>query len=63
MATGTVNMATTARMVTKMATPPPVAMATGGGGGVKCGPHNAPLSRYKALKNEISITGNRNILP
>ena len=33
------------------------------GGGVKCGHYNARLRRYKALKNEISITGNRNILP
>ena len=31
------------------------------GGLVKCGPYNAPLRRYKALKNEISITGNRKI--
>ena len=28
---------------------------------VKCRPYHAPLRRYKPLKNEISITGNRKI--
>ena len=36
--------------------PPPTT-----GRNVKCGPYHAPLRRYMAVKNEISITGNRQI--
>ena len=49
--------------------PPPPAGGRGGGSSqrydkppspnVKCRPYHAPLRRYKAFKNEISITGNR----